>query len=102
MLDHRTKAQLRALLYPVQFEQQPELGIERVLRMVVGRNTLQTTPSDYLRAIRLALESRDEKLAEIIPHTLSEAAIRAYLQQLSNRLAGATVTAAAAAPFAKP
>ena len=46
MLDDRTRAQLRALLYPVQFERRPELGINRVLRLVVARDTLETTPSD--------------------------------------------------------
>jgi hypothetical protein len=100
MLDDRTKAQLRALLYPVQFEQRPELGIERVLRMVVGRNTLQTTPSDYLRAIRLALESRDERLTEIIPQKHSEDTIRFYLQQLSNELTGMAEAHAVAGPLA--
>jgi hypothetical protein len=100
MLDDRTKAQLRALLYPVQFEQQPELGIDRVLRMVVARSPQPTTPSDYLRAISLALESRDGELAGIIPHTLSEDAIRLYLQQLSHRLAGVAAAPAAAGPLA--
>ena len=100
MLDDHTKALLLALLYPVQFETRPELGINRVMRLVVGRNALQATPSDYLRAIETALENRDEKLAEIIPQTHSEDTVRSYLQQLSNAFVGASASPAAAGPFA--
>ncbi|SDS90800.1 hypothetical protein [Bradyrhizobium canariense] len=89
MLDDRTRALLLALLYPVQFDARPELGISRVLKQVVGRNALQATPSDYLRAIETALQSRDEELADIIPQTHSEAAIRSYLQQLSRSFVAA-------------
>jgi hypothetical protein len=98
MLDDRTKAQLRALLYPVQFEQRPEAGINRVLRLVVGR-TPQTTPADYLRAIHCALDDRDEKLSEIIPQSHSEETVRAYLQRLSDEL-GVRAAPAVAGPFA--
>jgi hypothetical protein len=98
MLDDRTKAQLRALLYPVQFEERPELGINRVLRLVVARDTLETTPSDYLQAIDRALGDRDEKLAEIIPQSHSEETVRSYLRLLSNELV--KETAAIARPAA--
>jgi hypothetical protein len=100
MLDDRTKGLLLALLYPVQFETQPELGIDRVMQFVVGRHALHATPSDYLRAIETALESRDEKLAEIIPQTHSEDSIRAYLRQLANAFVGVRASPVAAGPFA--
>jgi hypothetical protein len=82
MLDDRTRELLLALLYPVQFDAQPQLGISRVLEKVVGRNALEASPLDYLRAIDTALKSSDERLADIIPRTHSEADIRAYLSRL--------------------
>ena len=94
MLDDRTKAQLRALLYPVQFEERPELGINRVLRLVVARDTLETTPSDYLQAIDRALGDRDEKLSEIIPQSHTEETVRSYLRLLSHELVKGTVAIA--------
>jgi hypothetical protein len=87
MLDDRTKALLRALLYPVQFERRPEHGIGRVIEQVIEARALHATPEDYLNAIRSALQSRDEKLSAIIPGTHTDEAIRSYLQQLSARFA---------------
>ncbi len=95
MLDDRTKALLRAVLYPVQFEERPEAGIDRVIRQVVARQALHATPDDYLKAISVALESRDEKLAAIVPHSFSENVVRAYLQQLSAAVARARAVAVA-------
>jgi hypothetical protein len=100
MLDDHTKGLLLALLYPVQFDARPELGIARVVKQVIGRNALQATPSDYLSAIETALQSRDERLADIIPQTQSEAAIRSYLEQLSHSLE--PVIARGSGPFARP
>ena len=97
MLDDRTRALLLAVLYPVQFDQRPELGIKRVIRQVIARNALQATPEEYMNAIRRALDNRDEELSKIIPRTHSEEAIRSYLQQLS-----AELPALGAAAVAKP
>lgn len=99
MLDTRTKALVRAVLYPVQFEPRPEAGIDRVITQVIVGRALHATPTDYMNAIRLALESRDECLSGIIPRTHSENVVRSYLQQLSSALlqarAGLAATAAA-------
>jgi hypothetical protein len=92
MLDDRTKELLQALLYPVQFDAQPELGISRVLRKVVDRNALEASPLDYLRAIDTALQSSDERLADIIPQTHSETDIRAYLSRLKQSFTPALAT----------
>ena len=99
MLDIRTKALLRAVLYPVQFEREPEVGIDRVIKQVIAPQALQATPNDYMNAIRLALESRDERLSGIIPLTHNEDIVRFYLQRLASALAEARagLTAAAAA-----
>lgn len=85
MLDDRTKMLIRALLYPVQFEERPERGIDRVLRSVVMREALQATPSEYLSAVETALESR-EMLSKIIPQDHDEPTTRNYLRQLSSTL----------------
>jgi hypothetical protein len=81
MLDDRTKALIRALLYPVQFEKSPEQGIERVMNLVVARNALQAAASDYVDAINSALDS-DETLSTLIPQSHDEETIRSYLRQL--------------------
>jgi hypothetical protein len=90
MLDDRTTALLRALLYPVQFESTPEEGIERVVKLVVMRNALQATATDYRRAIDFALGS-NEKLSSIIPQDHDEATTRHYLKNLAVRLGQVTV-----------
>lgn len=95
MLDNRTKALLLAVLYPVQFEQRPELGVDRVVRQVIARQALQATPAEYMNAIKLALESRDHKLSRIIPHTHSEETIRSFLRELSAKLVATTAAASA-------
>jgi hypothetical protein len=93
MLDDRTKALIRALLYPVQFEVSPEQGIERVMKLVVARNALQATASDYLRAIDSALDS-DERLSTLIPQSHDEDTIRSYLRRLIKELQTRGVAAA--------
>jgi hypothetical protein len=90
MLDDRTKALIRALLYPVQFEKLPERGIERVMRLVVFANAMDASSTDYLRAIEKALHSK-EKLSEIIPQSHDERTIRNYLQQFMQMLVAASV-----------
>jgi len=89
MVDDRTTALLRALLYPVQFEKEPERGTDRVLERVVARNALRATPSEYLQAIRYALDESDEsgeELAEIVPESHSGGTIRSYLAYLEQQL----------------
>ena len=84
MLENCTKALLLAVLYPVQFEQRPELGIDRVAReRKLLAEALQATPVEYMNAIKLALESRDDKLSRIIPHTHSEETVRSLGRELS-------------------
>lgn len=85
MLDDRTKALIRALLYPVQFEQQPEQGVGRVVEMVVAANAVQATSADYLRAINAALES-EEQLSALISQSHDEETIRSYLRRLMSEL----------------
>src|SRR5260370_9042048 len=101
MLDDRTRALLLALLYPVQFAARGERGIPRVMRLVSARNALEATPLDYLRAIETALQSPDEDLADILPHSHSDAAIRSYLKQLSRSFAMAGAVPSGTGPFAR-
>jgi hypothetical protein len=101
MLDKRTKALLRAVLYPVQFERHPEAGIGRVLNQVIARQASQAGPDEYANAIRLALESRNEELSAIVPESHNEETVRSYLRQLSDKLV-AVALPAGAGPLATP
>jgi hypothetical protein len=87
MLDDRTKALIRALLYPVQFDKRPEQGIARVMELVVKRNALQATMPDYLGAIDLALAS-DEKLSALLPRSHDEKTVRQFLREVGNAMVG--------------
>ena len=87
MLDDRTKALIRALLYPVQFEKRPEQGIARVMDLVVKQNALNATAPEYRDAIELALKS-DEKLSALLPRSHDEETVRHYLRDLGDILLG--------------
>lgn len=95
MLDNRCKGLIRALLYPVQFERQPEAGVARVLRQVVAANALSASPQDYQNAIALALQS-DEKLSALIPQPHGEQKVRNYLSAMQDAIRHQTVVQASA------
>ena len=87
MLDDRSRSLVRALLYPVQFEQEPEAGLARTFKRVIAAHALNASEDEYLAAITAALES-DEPLSELIPQSRSEETVRAYLafmQELIDR-----------------
>ena len=69
---------IRGLIYPVQFDDDPRTGIDRVLQLVVGRRALDASPEEYLAAIREALASNDN-LADLIPQDHPEEVIRVFL-----------------------
>jgi hypothetical protein len=85
MIDNQTKARILALLYPVQFEEQPVQGIDRVIRMVVNREALQSSETDYVKAITSALDSTDT-LSTILPSRHDEETVRNYLRALKEKL----------------
>lgn len=78
MLDDRSTSLVRALLYPVQFEREPEAGVVRAYECVVVAHALGASDADYLYAIERALGS-DESLSALIPQGHGEQAVRAYL-----------------------
>jgi len=81
----RHAAILRMLLYPIQFDCYPMLGIERVLARDVLECHSKLWPTNVISAIDAGLAS-SEKLSELIPMTHSEELIRSYLAILQNRL----------------
>lgn len=85
MLDKRSTNLLEALIYPIQFEQQPNDGIDWVLDRIVRRGTLGGTPGEYLGAIKKGLAG-SEPLSSLIPQDHPEAVIRAYLREVQHRL----------------
>lgn len=85
MLDNRSKGLIRALLYPIQFEQQPEAGIKRVFEQVIAANALGASEEDYRNAIALALGS-DDRLSALIPQRLGEKKVRNYLSAMQQAM----------------
>lgn len=81
----RSKALLRALIYPVQFEADPRNAIDRVMERVVEPGCLDGTPAEYARSIRQGLATT-ERLAELVPQKHDEASIRGYLDELVRRI----------------
>jgi hypothetical protein len=77
---------IRGLIYPVQFENDPRNGIDRVLDLVVNEGAMDATPMEYLAAIREALAS-NEALGELIPQDHSEDVIRRYLVDVGDAIA---------------
>lgn len=76
---------LRMLIYPIQFDSNPNHGIDRVLKSVVFAGHLTLHVSDVVAAIDAGLAS-DARLSELLPQPHSEAAIRAYLAALRAHL----------------
>src|SRR5665213_3665875 len=103
MPDMRWQPLIRGLVYPIQFDQDPVEGIDRVLEMVVRRRAMNATPEDYAEAVDKALQS-DEQLALLIPQPHSEAVIRAFLTALRSAAAGSGARAVrrSAAPCRRP
>jgi hypothetical protein len=73
------------LIYPIQFDQKPENGIDRVLRMVVFADHLKLQVPDVIAAIDAGLAS-DAALSELIPQGHPESVIRGYLAAVRARL----------------
>ena len=88
MLDKRFKSLLRGLIYPVQFDEKPADGVDRVLEQVVFAKAMNATLSEYLAAVEAGLES-DERLSGLIPQKHSEPDIRTYLAEIQKRLQSA-------------
>ena len=85
MLSDKTKARIRALIYPIQFEANPIDGIDRVINKVVNESALNATQQEYLDSIQEALSS-NAQLSNLIPQRHSEDAIRHFLAEVKHRL----------------
>ncbi len=77
-----------ALLYPVQFEEDPVNGVDRALEVVVAKRALNASADEYSSAVKRALAS-PEDLAPIIPSPHDDATIRRYLREVHKRLTAA-------------
>jgi hypothetical protein len=79
LLDWRTKALLRAVLYPVIFRVEPdEQDVAHVLKMVINRGTLDASPSAYQAAILKALGS-SVSLSDLSDNERPDSATRRFL-----------------------
>jgi hypothetical protein len=83
--DVQRAAILRMLIYPIQFDTEPVMGVDRVLKMVVYADHTKLQVPDIIVAIDAGLGS-DAKLSELIPQPHSESVIREFLSALLTRL----------------
>jgi hypothetical protein len=88
MIDNNTKGLIRSLIYPVQFEKDPNNGIERVVEFIIEDVALGVGVSreKYIAAIKSALNSTEE-LSTLIPQPHSDLVIREFLRELERTLA---------------
>jgi len=86
MIDDDTKGLIQTLIYPVQFEKDPQNGIERVIEFVLQDKTAGVSREKYIAAIKAALISTED-LSTLIPQPHSDSTIRDYLRELENTLA---------------
>ena len=92
MFDEKTRARIKALIYPIQFEKDPIDGMERVFKTVLAPNIMNVPLSDYAETIKVALES-SEQLSSLIAKNHSEPTIRRYLVKLLQRIEQMSTTA---------
>ena len=78
---------IRALIYPVQFDENPLDAVDHVMNIVVTRRALDAMPAEYLAGIREGLTA-DEQLSRLIPQNHSEEVIRKYLAEIAHRIEG--------------
>ena len=84
-LSMRSAGLIRALIYPVQFDQNPLEAVDRVVDTVIRARSLDATPEEYRAGIREALASADS-LADLIPQDHSDGVIRRYLAEVARRI----------------
>ncbi len=80
------RPRIRALLYVVQFHEDPVASVDHALEQVVRRGALGAGAPDYLEAVRAALAS-DEQLSTLLPQDHPEDKVRAFLREVERRLA---------------
>lgn len=84
-LSVRSAGLIRALIYPVQFDENPLEAVDRVIDMVIRARSLDATPEEYRAGIREALTSAD-RLSDLIPQDHSDDVIRRYLAEVARRI----------------
>ena len=86
MLDDNQRGLLRVLIYPVQFDENPTDGVDRVLKHII--QVKKISPDEYLAAIQAGLQG-DERLSDLIPQKHTESSTRMYLAAMQRRLQNA-------------
>jgi len=76
---------MRALIYPVQFDENPLEAVDHVMDTVVSRRALNATPAEYRAGIQEALTA-DDRLSQLIPDSHPEEVIRKYLTEVAHRI----------------
>ena len=89
-LSVRSAGLVRALIYPVQFDENPLEAVDRVIDTVVKPRSLDATPEEYRAGIHEAL-TRADRLSDLIPQDHSEDVIRKYLAEVARRIEQASL-----------
>ena len=76
---------IHALMYVVQFSDDPTQAVDHALKTVVAKRSLGRDPDEYREAVATALAS-DEVLSSLIPQPHSEETIRRFLELVLARL----------------
>jgi hypothetical protein len=84
-LSVRSAGLIRALMYPVQFDENPLEAVDRVIGTVIRARFLDASPEEYRAGIREALTSAD-RLSDLIPQDHSDQVIRRYLAEVARRI----------------
>lgn len=84
-LSQRDAGLMRALMYVVQFEQNPLDGVDRALERVVYAGTFDADPDEFRAAIARGLSSR-APLSALGAEYHPEVIVRRYLGELHRRL----------------
>ena len=84
-LSVRSAGLIRALIYPIQFDENPLEAVDRVIDTVISARSLDATPEEYRAGIREALTSAD-RLSDLIPENHSDDVIRRYLAEVARRI----------------
>jgi hypothetical protein len=76
---------IRTLLYGVQFEANPEAGVQRVLTSLKADPDPTFTQEQFAQAITFALNAPDD-LSKLLPQAQSDASVRQFLKAMGQVL----------------
>lgn len=83
-LSQMSKARIRLLIYPIQFDPDPSMSIEHVIECVVQKDHFISI-AEFAASIHEGLDS-ETQLSLLIPQPHSEVVIRSFLSKLLDQI----------------